>query len=45
MDKTVLEAKGEVEAFVVNKVTSLGMATLKEEPIIEISEYTEKEGE
>jgi len=31
MDKTVLEAKGEVEAFVTNKVTSLGIESLREQ--------------
>lgn len=31
MDKTVLEAKGEVEAFVMNKVTSLGIEGLEKE--------------
>jgi hypothetical protein len=31
MDKTVTEAKGEVEAFVTNKITSLGIKALKEE--------------
>jgi len=30
MDKTVTEAKAEVEAFVSHKVTSLGLASLKE---------------
>jgi len=29
MDKTVAEAKGEIEAFVTNKITSLGIAALK----------------
>ena len=31
MDKTVHEAKGEVEAFVMNKVTSLGIEGLEKE--------------
>ena len=31
IDKTVLEAKGEVEAFVMNKVTSLGIKGLEKE--------------
>ena len=31
MDKTVSEAKGEVEAFVMHKVTSLGIMSLKKE--------------
>lgn len=31
MDKTVLEAKGEVDAFVTNKVTSLGIKGLEQE--------------
>lgn len=34
MDKTVLEAKGEVEAFVNNKVNSLGIEGLKNEMIM-----------
>lgn len=34
MDKTVLEAKGEVEAFVNNKVHSLGIEGLKKEMIM-----------
>ena len=38
MDKTVSEAKGEVEAFVMNKVTSLGLEAMKEK-IVEIPEY------
>jgi predicted transcriptional regulator len=31
MDKTVTEAKGEVEAFVTNKIANLGLKALKEE--------------
>jgi len=31
MDKTILEAKGEVEAFVSNKITSLGVEALREQ--------------
>lgn len=31
MDKTVTEAKGEVEAFVTNKITSLGIEAMKNE--------------
>jgi predicted transcriptional regulator len=31
MDKTVTEAKGEVEAFVTNKITSLGIKALQDE--------------
>jgi len=31
MDKTVSEAKGEVEAFVTNKITSLGIEALREQ--------------
>ena len=31
MDKTVLEAKGEVEAFVTNKVVSLGIEALRDQ--------------
>ena len=32
MDKTVNEAKGEVEAFVMNKITSLGIEAMKDQP-------------
>jgi hypothetical protein len=39
MDKTVTEAKGEVEAFVMNKITSLGLEKMKE-TILEIPETT-----
>jgi hypothetical protein len=38
MDKTVMEAKGEVEAFVMNKITSLGLEAMKEQ-VVEIPEY------
>lgn len=38
MDKTVMEAKGEVEAFVMNKITSLGLEAMKEQ-LVEIPEY------
>jgi hypothetical protein len=31
MDKTVLEAKGEVEAFITNKIISTGIKTIKDE--------------
>jgi hypothetical protein len=34
MDKTVTEAKGEVEAFVQNKITSLGIEGLKAETLM-----------
>jgi len=42
MDKTVNEAKGEVEAFVMNKVTSLGIEKMKDD-LIQLQETTEKE--
>jgi len=42
MDKTVTEAKGEVEAFVTNKITSLGIAALKDQiPEIENKEIND----
>ena len=44
MDKTVSEAKGEVEAFVMNKVTSLGLEKINElNNIIEVKELNEGE--
>jgi len=42
MDKTVVEAKGEVESFVLNRVTSLGIEALKDQaPQIENSSKKE----
>lgn len=39
MDKTVLEAKGEVEAFYTHKITSLGIEALKDQvKLVEINE-------
>ncbi|MDF2790653.1 MAG: hypothetical protein K0S80_3754 [Neobacillus sp.] len=38
MDKTVNEAKGEVDAFVLNKVTTLGLEKLHELKLLSVKE-------